>query len=134
DDQLRDDAVRERAADHHDTQAEKADLQTQHAAKTRGELAALPRGEDVDEARQRRDPEIAAIAKAEVIAQKKEQVVEIIRSRQRVQTREREITNLELAMRHRKISAMAWRQYHFTASVMAGCSLSNSPAEHQRMS
>jgi hypothetical protein len=29
---------------------------------------------------------------------------------------------------------MAARQYHFTASVIGGESLSNSPAEHQRMS
>ena len=33
-----------------------------------------------------------------------------------------------------EISPMAVRQYHFTASNIGGCNLSNSSAEHQRMS
>src|ERR1700722_5827406 len=102
-----------------------------------GKLPGLPGGQGVKKSQGRRQCEVALVAKAKLIAHQEVEVIEIKNRPKGIQSFERENSEFDfLARGHRnpETSSMALRQYHFTASDIGGCSLSKSPAEHQRMS
>ena len=114
----------------------KAEFQRVEIAETRGEFAGLPGGNSVNQADQRREQEILAVVEAELVAEEEIEVIEINHHREGVDALDGVTGGAEFLGRgHRaEISSMALRQYHFTASVIGGVSLSKSAALHQRMS
>ena len=118
-----------------------------HQAETdfeRGEIAeavrefpALPRGEGVSQAEQRGEGEIALVAEIEPLLHEKIKAVEIKNRGEGVESLDDKAGVADFLIRGHgrlEISPMALRQYHLTASDIGGSSLSNSAAEHQRMS
>ncbi len=69
-----------------------------------GKFSSLPGGKGINKTVQRGDPKILAVAKTEMVAQEKKQVIKKIGRRDGIHSREREITGLKLAMGHGLIS------------------------------
>ncbi len=121
---------RQRGKEHAQRQAGshagEAGLERREVAETLGEAPALPGGERVDQAAQRRDREVAEVAEAEAVAQQEEEVAAKVRRGQGVEPFEHEEDGFGLPGMHgaavqrgggasREIAAMTWRLYHFTA-------------------
>src|ERR1700677_151990 len=114
-----------------------ADFEGGTIAATLCEFPCLRGEEGIDESERGRQREIALVVKAEVIPHQEVEVIEIENGREGIQSLEREAGEFDdLSRGHRaaETSAMAVRQYHFTASDIGGCNLSKSASEHQRMS
>ena len=103
------------------------------------EPSALQRSNDINQADQRGKSEIVPAVESKPVPHEKINVVGKKRHREGRHAFNGETCGLKLAAFRTghirlEISRMAARQYHFTASDIGGCSLSNSAAEHQRMS
>ena len=111
---------KERAQRQAGSHAAEAGLERREVAETLGETSALPRGEHVDQAAQRRGGEVAEVAEAETVAQQEEDVAAKVRRGEGVQPFEHEEDGFGLPGMHgaavqtgggasREISAMTWR-------------------------
>ena len=97
----------------------------------------LPRGDGIGQAEPGRQKEVAPVAKIEPVAHEKVEVIEKKNRGEGVESSDRVADEAGFLFRGHgrlEISSMALRQYHLTAPDIGGSSLSNSSAEHQRMS